>query len=255
MTDTRDTDESERQAEGSPEGSASTAVSRAAFEEIARSEAAAWADGSSLNTARSVVIERRKDEVNGTQAKERKATDTLLQAALALEIQRLEDRLQGLYDERDRLLEEMEELSERREHLALARQWVRAQDKVALDGQGRLTNAQAEAAIRDYEARTGHSIDRTDKDAVLSVLQTEDDIAVQGFETRRNRLAGLNKEIDDMEKQLHEAWQQRDLINGNKPLADELRAEDRKAQIAEAKVLDAEREGLSGPTETLSFTR
>ena len=255
MTDTRDTDGSERQAEGSPEDSASTADSRAAFEEIARSEAAAWAGGSSLNTARSVVIERRKDELSGTQAKDRKATDALLQAALALEIQRLEERLQGLYDERDRLLEEMEELSERRDRLALARQWVLAQEEIELDGQGRLTNAQAETAIREYEARTGHSIDRTDRDAVLGVLQTEDDIAVQGFETRRNRLADLNREIDEMEKQLHEARQQRDMTNGHEPLADELRAEDRKAQIAEAKVLDAEREGLSGPTETLSFTR
>jgi len=202
MTDTRDIRGPDREAEGSPEASASTADSRAASDEVARSEAAAWADGSSINTARSIVIEQHKDEMSGTQAKDRKTTDALLQAALALEIQRLEERLQGLYDERDRLMEEMDELALRRDRLALARQWVLAQDEMSLDGQGRLMSAETEAAIRAYETRTGHSIDRTDKDAVLSVLETEDDIAVQGFETRRNQLADLNQKIDEMEKEL-----------------------------------------------------
>jgi len=251
MTDTRDTRGTDREAEGSPEGSASTADSRAAFEEIARSEAAAWADGSSLNTARSIAIEQHKDEVSGTQAKDRKATDTLLQAALALEIQRLEDRLQGLYDERDRLLEEMEELSERRDRLALARQWVLAQDEIALDGQGRLTNAQAEAAIREYEARTGHSIARSDKDAVLSVLQTEDDIAVKSFETRRNRLADLNQKIDEMEKELDDLQAGR----GLEDLGPDRTADKRSAEFFASKSHNAERDSLVPENEFPTFTR
>lgn len=135
-------------------------------------------------------------------------TDILLamdmyKASLLDEISQLQAELERIDGEIAQLDIEIVELEAQLQAINDAIERADQSGEFALDEDGKLADADAEAAIRAYEERTGETVDRNNFDAVLDALAQQRDMAEAELQAKRTQRNDLVRDRGDVDSKLN----------------------------------------------------
>ena len=157
-------------------------------------------------------LERHNNEIRGRGGKK---ADNLTDFLLIIDGQRqaLLDNIGDLENELDKVNQRIGEIDERlaeiedmTEGINGAVEQADKDGKFALNDEGdALANERAEAALRDYEERTGRKIDRTEYDAVLAALQAQRKHLTEEAATLTDERQGLDEYRVELEGNIRTA--------------------------------------------------
>lgn len=169
----------------------------------------------------------------------RKDFESVATQALLDQIARIEAELADLYDQRDALVDELNDIEMRMERLRQIQDQIARGDMPELAEDGSLRDPELEALVAAHERKSGHSIDRSDPQALTAVIIAgQQDLAATHAE-KREELARTNERIDELEAEADELNAARDPAHvGTEVLEDSLRTTLSKTYDADAEAAE-----------------
>lgn len=131
--------------------------------------------------------------------------------ALLDQIARIEAELADLYAQRDGLIDELNDIELRMERLRQIQDQIARGDMPELDADGELRDSELEALVAAHERKSGHSIDRSDPQALAAIIAAEQQDLAANHAEKREELAQTNDRIDGLEQKLDDMQEGREL--------------------------------------------
>lgn len=166
----------------------------------------------------------------------RKDFESVATQALLDQIARIEAELADLYDQRDGLIDELNDIELRMERLRQIQDQIARGDMPELDADGELRDSELEALVAAHERKSGHSIDRSDPQALAAIIAAEQQDLAATHAEKREELDETNQRIGKLETDLDSLQEGRELDQaGVDPLENERvsRLEDANGTVAE----------------------
>lgn len=134
----------------------------------------------------------------------RKDFESVATQALLDQIARIEAELADLYDQRDALIGELNDIELRMERLRQIQDQIARGDMPELDAYGELRDPELEALVIAHERKSGHSIDRSDPQALTAIIAAGQHDLTATHAEKREELARTNERIDELEAEADE---------------------------------------------------
>jgi len=122
--------------------------------------------------------------------------------AMLAEINRISARLEILYDQRDSILADLDAIKGEQSQLEGWRSDLEAGRVPELNEDGSLADERLEALVAAHERRLGHSVDRSDPNALLAIIMAEQAVQDEAYQAKLDELRDINAQIDPLEEQL-----------------------------------------------------
>ncbi|MEP0708857.1 MAG: hypothetical protein ABJL17_06880 [Parvibaculum sp.] len=179
----------------------------------------------------------------------RKDFESVATQALLDQIARIEAELADLYDQRDGLIDELNDIELRMERLRQIQDQIARGDMPELDADGELRDSELEALVAAHERKSGHSIDRSDPQALAAIIAAEQQDLAATHAEKREELVRTNERIGKLETELDSLQEGREADHAS---VDQT-AEQRASLVAESRELIAERQTQSPPAKFDDF--
>lgn len=179
----------------------------------------------------------------------RKDFESVATQALLDQIARIEAELADLYDQRDALIDELNDIELRMERLRQIQERIARGDMPELDADGSLRDPELEALVAARERKSGHSIDRSDPQALTAIIMAGQQDLAATHAKKREELARTNERIGNLETELGSLREGREIDR----VATDQAAEQRASLVSEARELIAERQTQAPPAKFDDF--
>jgi len=147
-------------------------------------------------------IARGKSEMGeGSQGKaKRSERDMLTQIAIDQAAQ-IEAQLAGLYDQRDDIMDRLNNIDTAMTHRQRMLGRIAEGNMPEIGEDGAFKDQELEALVAAHERKSGHSIDRSDPQAIAAIITADQQRLTQDRAEARDELKAINEKIDGLEAQ------------------------------------------------------
>lgn len=130
----------------------------------------------------------------------RKDGDMLTQIAID-QLAKIEAQLAELYEQRDDLLERLNDFDIALAHRQRVLRDIARGDLPETGEDGAFEDEELEALVAAHERKTGHSVDRSDPNAIAAIVAADQERLTQDRAEAQTELQAVNEKIDGLEAQ------------------------------------------------------
>ena len=195
-------------------------------------------------------IARGKNEMGeGSQGKAKRTERDMLTQIAIDQLAQIEAELAGLYDQRDDIMDRLNDIDIAMAHRQRIMERIADGDVPEVGEDGAFKDQELETLVAAHERKTGHSIDRSDPQAIASIVAADQQRLTQDRAEAHDELRAINEEIDGLEEKA-------DAINQGRDLSDEADTNaraDLRSAISDVKNVVQEREAIAQKNDFSDF--